>query len=172
MNSTEEDDLEPIGPIRGRVIRFPPEGFLGGAEATLELWRGRPQAWWRTQPKKPFLTVRTDAEGFKRRIVSQCGGCHPHDTEAYFETYHGKVTQLGSEGAAKCYDCHGTHNILPSEDPHSTLSQRHVVETCGQCHPRAHLHNLVSRSPLLHLRIPQSLVRHPSPQHPRRRRRR
>ena len=38
-----------------------------------------------------------------------CGECHHDVTHSYFETYHGKVTQLCSEGAAKCYDCHGSH---------------------------------------------------------------
>ena len=83
--------------------------------------------------------TRVDAQGFRMSMMNQCGRCHEDFAETFFETYHGKVTQLGSEGAAKCYDCHGTHNILPAENPESTLSQRHVVDTCGQCHPRAHL---------------------------------
>jgi len=83
--------------------------------------------------------TRVDAQGFRFKMMNQCGHCHEDYAETFFETYHGKVTQLGSEGAAKCYDCHGTHNILPSTDPRSTLSQKNIVETCGQCHPRAHL---------------------------------
>ncbi len=83
--------------------------------------------------------TRTDAQGFRFRMMDQCGRCHQDFAETFFDTYHGKVTQLGSEGAAKCYDCHGTHNILTITDPASTLSHRNVVETCGQCHPKAHL---------------------------------
>jgi predicted CXXCH cytochrome family protein len=83
--------------------------------------------------------TRTDAQGFRFEMMDQCGRCHHDYAETFFETYHGKVTQLGSEGAAKCYDCHGTHNILPTTNPDSTLSTRHVVETCATCHPRAHL---------------------------------
>ncbi|MCU0302794.1 MAG: cytochrome c3 family protein [Thermoanaerobaculales bacterium] len=83
--------------------------------------------------------TRIDAQGFRMMMMNQCGRCHEGFAETFFDTYHGKVTQLGSEGAAKCYDCHGTHNILPSDNPDSRLSRRHVVETCGQCHPRAHL---------------------------------
>jgi bacterioferritin-associated ferredoxin len=70
--------------------------------------------------------------------MDQCGRCHRDFAETFFETYHGKVTQLGSEGAAKCYDCHGTHGILPSDNPESTLSHWNVVGTCGKCHPKAH----------------------------------
>ena len=35
--------------------------------------------------------ARTDAEGFKLKIVNQCGECHEEVTHTYFETYHGKV---------------------------------------------------------------------------------
>ncbi len=83
--------------------------------------------------------TRIDAQGFRFRMMDQCGRCHEAYAETFFDTYHGKVTQLGSDGAAKCYDCHGTHDILPTTNPDSRLSTRHVVETCGQCHPRAHL---------------------------------
>ena len=33
--------------------------------------------------------------------------------------------------------CHGVHNILPSSDPGSTISQINIVGTCGRCHPGA-----------------------------------
>jgi cytochrome b subunit of formate dehydrogenase len=79
-----------------------------------------------------------DAQGFRFQMMDQCGHCHEDFSETFFETHHGKITQLGSEGAAKCYDCHGTHNILPSSDPKSTLSHWNVVATCASCHPKAH----------------------------------
>jgi len=81
---------------------------------------------------------RTDAPGFRMMMMDQCGRCHEDESATFFETMHGKVTQLGDEGAAKCYDCHGTHNILPTEDPRSTLSHDNVVSTCATCHPGAH----------------------------------
>jgi len=56
---------ETIGSIKGRVIRFGDvEGFVGGARATLEVWRGKPKSWWKAQPEKPIAVVRTDAEGY------------------------------------------------------------------------------------------------------------
>ncbi|GAB4246632.1 MAG: hypothetical protein Kow00109_22720 [Acidobacteriota bacterium] len=81
---------------------------------------------------------RTDVVGFRQMMIEQCGRCHEPEAETYFETVHGKVSRLGEEGAAKCYDCHGTHNILPPEDPRSTLSHDNVVQTCATCHPGAH----------------------------------
>ncbi len=81
---------------------------------------------------------RTDAEGFRMAMMNQCGRCHEDEAETFFDTYHGKVSRLGSEGAAKCYDCHGTHNILPPENPASALSHDNVVDTCATCHPGSH----------------------------------
>ncbi|MCF7797413.1 MAG: hypothetical protein K9N11_04665 [Lentisphaeria bacterium] len=80
---------------------------------------------------------RTDEENFKLQMMTQCGQCHKEVTESYFDTYHGKVSQLGYTKTAKCYDCHGAHDILPPEDPDSRLSRQNVVETCKTCHPAA-----------------------------------
>ncbi len=82
--------------------------------------------------------TRTDVIGFRTMMMNHCGKCHEPEAETYFDTVHGKVSRLGKEGAAKCYDCHGTHNILPPTDPRSTLSHKNVVSTCAKCHPGAH----------------------------------
>jgi predicted CXXCH cytochrome family protein len=81
---------------------------------------------------------RVDRDDFRLRMMDQCGRCHEKEAETFFDTFHGKVSKLGSTGAAKCYDCHGTHNILPPTDPRSDLSRRNVVKTCGQCHEGSH----------------------------------
>ena len=81
--------------------------------------------------------ARVDKESFRQQILSECGTCHKDHTETYFDTYHGKVSLLGSGKTAKCSDCHGSHNILPVEDPKSTLSYENVVETCKKCHPNS-----------------------------------
>ncbi len=80
---------------------------------------------------------RADSEGFKLTIMNQCGYCHEEIAKTYFDTYHGKVTQLGYTKTAKCYDCHGSHDILPVENPMSHLNRKNVVETCKKCHPSA-----------------------------------
>jgi len=78
-----------------------------------------------------------------------CGRCHasermntkynlPQDrVKTFFDSYHGLAAQYGSTLAANCGSCHGYHKILPSSDPNSTISQAHLVETCGKCHPGA-----------------------------------
>jgi hypothetical protein len=69
--------------------------------------------------------------------MTQCGRCHEEIARTYFDTYHGKVSQLGYTGTAKCYDCHGAHDIQALADPRSHLSRENVVATCQKCHPGA-----------------------------------
>jgi hypothetical protein len=81
--------------------------------------------------------IRADSEGFKLMIMNQCGRCHEDVAKTYFDTYHGKVSQLGYTKTAKCYDCHGAHDILPVTNPASHLSRENVVATCQKCHSGA-----------------------------------
>jgi hypothetical protein len=80
---------------------------------------------------------RADAEGFKLDIMQKCGRCHGEIARTYFDTYHGKVSQLGYTKTAKCYDCHGAHDIQRVADPRSHLSRENVAQTCQKCHPGA-----------------------------------
>jgi cytochrome b subunit of formate dehydrogenase len=80
---------------------------------------------------------RVDQSGFRQEIIDQCGKCHSDVMASYFDTFHGKVSRLGSTATARCYDCHGAHNIHPTSDPRSTLSRANVVETCKACHPNS-----------------------------------
>jgi hypothetical protein len=75
--------------------------------------------------------------GFKLEIIQQCGRCHREIAKTYFDTYHGKVSQLGYAKTAKCYDCHGAHDIQRVADTRSRLSRENVVGTCQKCHPGA-----------------------------------
>ena len=62
-------------------------------------------------------------------------------------SHHGELTsrrttarfrKLGYLKTAKCYDCHGAHDILPVTDPRSHLSRNNIVKTCAQCHTGSH----------------------------------
>ncbi len=81
--------------------------------------------------------MRADADVFKLEIMNKCGRCHAEIAKTYFETYHGKVSRLGYTKTAKCYDCHGAHDILKVSDPRSHLSRVNVVATCRKCHTDA-----------------------------------
>ncbi len=81
--------------------------------------------------------------------VSQntCGRCHASivindkygisatKVDNFFASYHGLALQHGSKTVANCASCHGDHQILPADDPRSTVSPNRLVETCGSCHP-------------------------------------
>jgi uncharacterized protein with PIN domain len=80
---------------------------------------------------------RADADGFKLEIMQKCGRCHGEIAKTYFDTYHGKVSQLGYTKTAKCFDCHGAHDIQKVSDPRSHLARGNVVATCQKCHQGA-----------------------------------
>jgi nitrate/TMAO reductase-like tetraheme cytochrome c subunit len=74
---------------------------------------------------------------WKAGVIEECGVCHERLYETYFDTYHGKVTRLGSAIAARCSDCHTAHLNLPANDPASSVHPVNRVETCAQCHELA-----------------------------------
>ena len=80
---------------------------------------------------------RTGEDKFQLDVMDQCGRCHAEIAKTYFETYHGKVSRLGYTKAAKCYDCHGAHDVLAVTDPRSHLSRANVATTCQKCHAGA-----------------------------------
>ena len=86
----------------------------------------------------PHTIGRTDTGDFRMMMLNQCGRCHEEHAETFFDTVHGKVSRLGHQKAAKCYDCHGTHEIKRMDDPDSLLGSRNIVATCAKCHPQAH----------------------------------
>lgn len=76
-------------------------------------------------------------QSWRTDVIEECGACHETLYETYFHTYHGKVTRLGSEIAAKCSDCHTPHANLPPDDPASSVHAANRVETCGRCHEQS-----------------------------------
>jgi hypothetical protein len=83
------------------------------------------------------MIPKTNEEQWKLSLISKCGNCHAEEMKTYRKTYHGKVTELGYTTIAKCWNCHGAHNILPPSEPNSTLSQKNILATCRTCHPKA-----------------------------------
>jgi len=81
---------------------------------------------------------RADSAAFRLEVVNECGECHTEELKTYFDTFHGKVTKLGTAVAAKCSDCHGSHQIRSIDDPESLLSRANIVQTCAKCHPGSH----------------------------------
>jgi cytochrome b subunit of formate dehydrogenase len=76
-------------------------------------------------------------EAFRQQQMEMCGHCHEDARDTYLNSYHGKAYLLGNEDTAVCSQCHGSHRILPADDPQSMVSPENVVATCATCHPGA-----------------------------------
>ena len=68
-----------------------------------------------------------------------CTGCHEKEAKQYASSIHGVSHQLGASGAAQCWDCHGSHGILPAKDPSSPVFKMNLPLTCAKCHSNAGL---------------------------------
>jgi formate dehydrogenase gamma subunit len=70
-----------------------------------------------------------------------CAACHDEVQEVYLESIHagsykGNIYKDNTFHTAYCKDCHGTHDILPSDDEKSKTYPLNITETCGNCHLR------------------------------------
>ncbi|MBL9120274.1 MAG: hypothetical protein JNL80_10215 [Phycisphaerae bacterium] len=104
--------------------------------------------------------TQASAPGFAVDVLNECGSCHDSEDarkkngtarigtyyQTYLESYHGQVTKLGGTRAARCSDCHGSHDIRPLDDPESKVAKGNLVATCGQCHEGSN-ENFVSFDP-------------------------
>jgi nitrate/TMAO reductase-like tetraheme cytochrome c subunit len=63
-----------------------------------------------------------------------CSKCHEKEAADFEESEHWKELQKGHKEAATCTDCHGTHNILPIDDPESPTNHENIAITCAKCH--------------------------------------
>jgi len=97
---------------------------------------------------------------WQMKTTATCGGCHKDEFATYHDTFHAQVSALGYQQTARCWDCHGFHDILPASDPKSTIAPANLIATCGKCHaganasfvkydPHANSHDVV-HYPALH----------------------
>jgi cytochrome b subunit of formate dehydrogenase len=63
-----------------------------------------------------------------------CSGCHDKEAKDYASSIHGVSHAMGASGAANCWDCHGSHDILPVKDPSSPVFKLNLPQTCARCH--------------------------------------
>jgi hypothetical protein len=118
-----------------------------------------------TEQDNPDVPVCTDCHGvhniqdsrtvqFHIESPELCARCHadPELMQKYglsadvYETYrlswHGVDVQVYKarwpniwHESAVCTDCHGIHDILPAEDPRSSVNPENLLATCQKCHP-------------------------------------
>jgi cytochrome b subunit of formate dehydrogenase len=73
----------------------------------------------------------------KLAITQNCGTCHENAQKTYFASYHGQVNRLGYTNTAKCFDCHGGHDVKDAKDPTSAVHVNNRLENCKNCHKNA-----------------------------------
>jgi hypothetical protein len=71
---------------------------------------------------------------FHARAYAQCGKCHTKEWGDYSDYYHGAAYRSGAPDAPACWQCHGSHLVLPSKDPQSLTNKDRLPQTCGACH--------------------------------------
>ncbi|MHC5022511.1 MAG: formate dehydrogenase subunit gamma [Planctomycetota bacterium] len=85
---------------------------------------------------------------YKLQLPYTCATCHantrlmeqqrvhqPFAAEQYIDSMHGRgLIDKGLIVAPSCNDCHGVHNILPEDNPASSIHKDNVPHTCGACH--------------------------------------
>ena len=93
---------------------------------------------------------------FRNRSPELCAECHADEElmakydistnvfNSYLTDFHGSTVALFNQTAADvpankavCYDCHGVHNIAPSNDAKSQVVKENLLTTCQKCHPGA-----------------------------------
>jgi cytochrome b subunit of formate dehydrogenase len=77
------------------------------------------------------------ADPMKLAITKNCGDCHKAAQKTYLESYHGQVNRLGYANTAKCFDCHGGHDVKKDTDPTSSVHVNNRLKNCKNCHENA-----------------------------------
>ena len=81
----------------------------------------------------------TEAE-FRMQSTPICGSCHKDKFSTYRDTFHSQLGLLGGYvQTARCWDCHGAHEVLAASDPRSPINKANLVKTCGRCHAGANI---------------------------------
>ncbi len=84
-------------------------------------------------PDDPQSTV------YKTHVIETCGKCHIRQLQDYLEGIHGQTLKKGDLAAPACNDCHQEHDVLPPDDPRSSINPENVVKTCAKCHENERL---------------------------------
>jgi cytochrome b subunit of formate dehydrogenase len=71
---------------------------------------------------------------WRLNMANACGSCHVASLKSYTGTYHGQVNTLGYANTAKCFDCHGGHEIQTVANPQSSMHPDNRLTTCRKCH--------------------------------------
>lgn len=75
-------------------------------------------------PHEDTTMVKAGCEG--------CRSCHEDESEEY--QAHGRLKYDTCDDTPQCMDCHGDHDVLPSDMKLSKTHPSNLPQTCGACH--------------------------------------
>ncbi len=107
--------------------------YLAGAHG-VAMTAGRANAPVCTDCHTTHQIAHVDTANWQVKTVATCGNCHKDRLHSYRDTFHGQVTELGFIATARCWSCHGVHEILPASNPKSKIAGANLSATCGKCH--------------------------------------
>jgi cytochrome b subunit of formate dehydrogenase len=110
------------------------EAYIGSIHGKEVLEKHNPKSAVCTDCHSAHAVGNSSGDPFKKSITASCGSCHKDNLKTYKATYHGQITTLGYVYAAKCYNCHGSHDILKVDDPKSRVHANNRLKTCESCH--------------------------------------
>ncbi len=73
-------------------------------------------------------------DGLQPNQTANCFKCHNNIAKIHKESIHGISLAGGMEDAAMCWNCHGSHSIVKTDNPESKVNQHNIGNTCGACH--------------------------------------
>ena len=108
----------------------------------------------RGSPHSISRVLNPDSPAYHSSVAGTCAKCHAKPElmkqynvetvvyQTYLSNFHGKANVLSpfeitQHPAATCVSCHGYHDILAADDPHSTVNAKNLPKTCAGCHPGA-----------------------------------
>lgn len=73
-------------------------------------------------------------KGIKISQKADCYLCHGDIAKEHRESIHGISLEEGVDEAAKCWDCHGSHDVKHVKSEFSKVHPKNLAVTCAKCH--------------------------------------
>ena len=110
------------------------EAYTGSVHGQEVLEKHNPKAAVCSDCHTAHAVGNSSGDAFKLSVTASCGSCHQENLASYKATYHGQISTLGYAYTAKCFNCHGSHDILRVADPESKVHADNRMKTCETCH--------------------------------------
>lgn len=81
-----------------------------------------------TEYPHPPILAKTQRE-FTLNYYQSCARCHKSMYDKTLDSVHQQALEAGNSEAAVCTDCHGSHYVVPPNEPRSNTAQM-----CARCH--------------------------------------